>query len=242
MIRLCKPFDSEKENILFLHGFLESSETWDPFVSELSIDYNCILYDFPGHGLNQSYPSNQIKFEFICRDIISSLNELNFKEVHLICHSMGGFFGCYLKDNYPNYIKKIILSNSTIEKDTDTQLKKREKIKRIVKSSLSLLCKVSFTDYNKKRKEIKESICLSSNPEHLIEYQNILAKREDYTNLFDRFHLDFFFIFGENDRQIPWKRIQLKTKKRQYILQNEGHILPLRSKQEWLSAVLRALK
>jgi len=241
-ITLFKPYDTRKKNILFLHGFLESSETWKPFLLELSKKYNCLLYDFPGHGLNQDYSAQQIGFEEICKEIKTALTQLQITNTHLICHSMGGYFGCELKKRYPSYFNKVILSNSTLEPDTTIQQRKREKINTIIKTNLSLLCKLSFTRVSQPFKAQKESNCLMCNPEHLTAFQNLLSTRKGYTDLYHQYTTDFFFIFGEKDTQISWEGTKIITKKRQHILPNEEHLLPLNSINEWIRLILDELK
>ena len=41
---------------------------------------------------------------------------------------------------------------------------------------------------------------------------------------------------------IPWQDIKELTKNRQYILLNEGHALPVKSKDKWIRIVLEQLK
>ena len=157
-IRFYQPYNSNKENILLLHGFLENSETWGIYLPELAKFYNCLLYDFPGHGIHQDYPLENISFKCIAQDIVNALTKIGINNTHLVCHSMGGYFGCYLKNEYQPYFDKIILSNSTLKPDNPRQIKKRQKIKRIIENNLSLLCKVSFLDVDeesRKNKRIK---------------------------------------------------------------------------------------
>ncbi len=131
-------YNPHKENILFLHGFLECSDTWSPYLIELAKHFNCFLYDFPGHGKNISYPISNISFENIAKDIVSGLHELNIQYTHIICHSMGGYFGGYLKFKYPKLFNKIILSNSLLISDTKEQIKKRGKTIRVIQTNLIL--------------------------------------------------------------------------------------------------------
>jgi len=39
-----------EKTVVLLHGFLESLEIWDYFVSELSAEFRIISIDLPGHG------------------------------------------------------------------------------------------------------------------------------------------------------------------------------------------------
>lgn len=241
-ISFYKTYDPNKENILFLHGFLESHTTWVPFLSNIYSEYNCLLYDFPGHGNNLEFPLDLISFETICSEIVKILQDLNIHSTHLVCHSMGGYFGCFLKENYPNTFNKIVISNSILEPDSETQLNRRKRMIRIIKTNQPLLCKLSFTDLDNNLKSQKEAICLTCNREHLIELQNTLSKRPSFKHLYLKYTNDFFFIFGEKDIHIPWENTKIYTKKRQYTLSNEGHTLPLNSIQKWVNLVLNALK
>ena len=233
--------DSEKENILFLHGFLENSTTWDPFLKIISNQYNCFLYDFPGHGKNTL--SYDISFTEISKQIIEGLNKLNLKRIHVISHSMGGYFACYLKDEFPNYFHKIILANSTFKSDTQLQKKNRTRTIKILQSNFKKLCSVSFNQYDKVHQTNKVNQCWSNNPEQLIKLQNILMYRQDFSHVYLKYDDDFFFVFGELDNQIPWKEIKQITKKRQHIFHNLGHMLPSHLYvNEWSALILEHLK
>ena len=125
-ISFYKPYDTKKENILFLHGFLENSDTWNPFIGELSQTYNCLFYDFPGHGTNQDFPENRINFTHISSEIIEGLLQCNITKTHIVCHSMGGYFGCFLKANHNKVFDKLVLCNTILEPDSNVQLKKTQ--------------------------------------------------------------------------------------------------------------------
>lgn len=235
-------YNPQKENILFLHGFLECSGAWSPYVIELAKYFNCFLYDFPGHGENINFPINNISFENIAKDIISELRELNIQNTHIICHSMGGYFGGYLKFKYPMLFNKIVLSNSLLNSDTEEQLKKRVKTIRVIQTNLNLLCKISFNQHDTLNKKNKEKQCRNCSKEHLIKLQYILSHRTNLTFLLDEYPSDISFIFGENDTHIPWQDFNNKIKNRQHILLNEGHTLPINSKTQWLNIILELLK
>lgn len=238
-------FDQKKPTISFLHGFLENSTTWLPFIKDISVHYNCLLIDFPKHN-NSSI--KRISFDNISQSFITILEQLGIVETHLICHSMGGYFGFYLKNLFPEKINKVILCNSTFHSDNSEQKLKRDKIVNILKRNFETFCKICFSKYKDGTEvmnnvvENKIKIALSQEPKLLIAYQNLIKSRPSFEAVYLSQPLDFFFTFGELDTDIPWKEILPKIKKRYYIFPNEKHILPLNSKEKWSNLILNILE
>lgn len=44
------PTDGPTTRLTFVHGFTQTSRSWDPVVDDLSRDHECICLDAPGHG------------------------------------------------------------------------------------------------------------------------------------------------------------------------------------------------
>lgn len=236
-----------KPNITFLHGFLEDSTTWLPFLTEISETYNCLLIDFP-FCKTPNAKQQEISFGAITLEIVSLFNFLDINKTHLICHSMGGYFGCYLKNLEPNIVSKVILCNSVLQSDKRDQKLKRKKIKRVIQSNFVMFCKMCFnkyktnsTDYNK-HIDFKIERALIQDPNRLCDFQVLIEERPNFYPVFEKHNKDFFFIFGENDEDIPWKSELPTLKKRYHIISNEKHILPLNSIEEWTKKILSHLE
>lgn len=96
-----------KPKLLLLHGALGSSEIFIPLVEELKNDFECILFDFPGHG-----DSNFEEIDFSVEYFSSKLNNFilsnGYADLIVFGYSMGGYIALNTQINYPNSFKKII--------------------------------------------------------------------------------------------------------------------------------------
>lgn len=237
-----------KENILFLHGFLEDSSTWDSLIHFFINEYNVFTYDFPGHGKHKETRLKSVSLENICYDIISKLNVLGINDFHLCCHSMGGYFGLFLKEHYPNLISKIILTNSLFSKDSKNQQDKRFKTMFILKNRFAVFCNLAFLKYTRRFPQAKDKLIEKSeraktfNALLLIELQKKISQRKDQWDTYKKSQTDFCIIFSQFDEDIPWEKEYSLLKKNAFILTNETHLLPLVSELEWSKVVLNHLK
>lgn len=102
-----------KRTIVFLHGYLESSEIWKELVSDLDTD--CVCPDLLGHGANKMHDFSSI--EQMSYDVLHILDEHGVSEYNIVGHSMGGYVALDLLERDPR-CKKIILLNSNFWEDS----------------------------------------------------------------------------------------------------------------------------
>ncbi len=110
-IKFGKP---ENPAIIFLHGFMGSSEDWQPIINRFSNSHYCIAYDLPGHG-NSSVESHN-EFYGIENTISSLKRELEKNEINdfvLVGYSMGGRIALSFAIKYPELIRKLVLVSAS---------------------------------------------------------------------------------------------------------------------------------
>ncbi len=120
----------EKNNIpvLFLHGFLGSSDDWQDTVSELSNDYYCICPDLPGHGkTGVTGGDSNYSIEKTAEGLISLLNDQKIDKTFLAGYSMGGRLALYMTVYFPERFFGTVLESAS------PGLKTREKRKQRIK-------------------------------------------------------------------------------------------------------------
>ena len=110
-----------KENIVFLPGLLCDKNLFDFQIRLFEKNFNCFVPEYP----------NSTKLNSIVDSVIE---EIPFKEYHLICLSMGGYLAFELIKTQLEKIKKIALLNTKIREDTDEEKQKRIKF---IKAALS---------------------------------------------------------------------------------------------------------
>jgi pimeloyl-ACP methyl ester carboxylesterase len=99
------------ENLLILHGWNGSSDSWRKIIEILEIKSRVICPDFPGFGKTKipEKPWNLNDFVEWLREFTE---KLNLKEFFLLGHSFGGRVTIKFSISYPNKVKKLILVSS----------------------------------------------------------------------------------------------------------------------------------
>jgi pimeloyl-ACP methyl ester carboxylesterase len=104
--------------MVLIHGFLENKTMWKAFVPELSKKYRVITIDLLGHGNTEC-----IGYVHLMEDqadmLHALLTHLKIRKAVLVGHSMGGYVALAFAELYPDYMKGLLLLNSTSRADSD---------------------------------------------------------------------------------------------------------------------------
>jgi pimeloyl-ACP methyl ester carboxylesterase len=126
------------DTLVFIHGWLNSRGYWQPVISQLSLDFQCLSYDLRGFGQSQSRPILDINraeiisqhYSFIdtdlvntpvdslyspiaySQDLVALLDLLNIPGVWLIGHSLGGTIALLTAAQLPHLVKGVICINA----------------------------------------------------------------------------------------------------------------------------------
>ncbi len=125
--------------LVFIHGWLNSRGYWQPVISRLSIDLQCLSYDLRGFGESQSLPETdfsqgQVSVSLApsssygsaidspfdsaytpsayAQDLAILLQQLNITSAWLIGHSLGGTIALWAAAQMPDCIKGVICINA----------------------------------------------------------------------------------------------------------------------------------
>ena len=83
--------DISKPTLIFLHGFLGSSNDWHETIALLKDDFHCITIDLPGHGSSVTTANSRSNGFDHCHQLITNiLDDLSIKQYTLIGYSLGG--------------------------------------------------------------------------------------------------------------------------------------------------------
>lgn len=96
-----------KKTILFIYGFDGSIMMTDTFAPYLALDYNVLVFDFPGHGYSAVY--DDMSREVLKNAVFALLDELDEDEVILAGYSIGGPFALDLYTSKPGLFSHLIL-------------------------------------------------------------------------------------------------------------------------------------
>lgn len=98
--------------ILFVHGWSVSTEPYQEFLNALSQRYQVIAPVLPGFWRSSG---SQLNWDYndYANFLISFLNKLNLKKVHLIGNSLGGGINITLAATMPSIVESLVLVDST---------------------------------------------------------------------------------------------------------------------------------
>lgn len=177
--------------IVFLHGYLETKETFSSFISTYLTGKNIITIDLPGHGRSESI-NNQQTMEQIATSIIALLDYLCISKCVLYGHSMGGYVAQAITKTIPEKVVLLGLLHSNVYADTDEKKQNRlREIEMIKQGKLSIIVQtfmpqmVAEFNANKCADEIGNLINYASrmSPEGVVSCLYALMNRCDNSNM-----------------------------------------------------------
>lgn len=101
----------EGENIILLHGWGGSTESFAPVFNYLAQKFRVISIDLPGFGQSQK-PGEVWGTRDYAEFLKSFMDTLGIEKATLIGHSFGGRISIYFAAHQPDRIKKMVLVNS----------------------------------------------------------------------------------------------------------------------------------
>ena len=125
--------ESSAPVLIFIHGWLLSSNYWQPLVKQLAPRYQCLIYDLRGFGDSQPpscvsslkeevlpnsdqsqsfHPKSSYSLVAYAEDLMILLDKLNIEQAWLIGHSLGGSVALWSADICPHKVKGVICINA----------------------------------------------------------------------------------------------------------------------------------
>lgn len=131
--------------LVFLHGFLESSKIWEPFLPALEKKRQVVCIDLPGHG--ETGNLGEIHTMEIMADVVRFILEhLKIDKAGFIGHSMGGYVILALIERFPSLVKNVVLINSTPEEDSVEKKHNRDRAIELLKRNKSAYIKMAISN------------------------------------------------------------------------------------------------
>jgi pimeloyl-ACP methyl ester carboxylesterase len=188
-----------KQNIVFLPGLLCDKNLFDFQIRLFEKKFNCFVPEYP----------NSAKLNSIVDSVI---DDIPFKEYHLICLSMGGYIAFEIMKTQLKKIKNIALLNTKIREDTYKEKQKRIKfidaslsnnlfnpISKVILSSL-----IGRSNQNNIRliKQIREMAARVGKDKYISHQRAIIDRKLDI-NYFTTIKKKFLIIVGDEDMITP---------------------------------------
>lgn len=105
--------DPASPTVLFLHGFMGSSEDWRGVTASLEGRASAVAVDLPGHGASLGLSPESYTVEGAARAAVRTLDDLGVEKATLVGYSMGGRLGLYLALRFPERCSGLLLESAS---------------------------------------------------------------------------------------------------------------------------------
>lgn len=237
--------------IVFLHGFLENRNMWEAFVSEFSKKNRVVTIDLLGHGSTECLGYVH-SMEDQSDMVHAVLQELKIRKVVLVGHSMGGYVALAFAELYSDFMKGLVLLNSTSLADSIERKKNRDRAIAAVKQNYTAFVRMSignlFSEDNRER--LSEEIERVKNEALKTPLQGVVASLEGMKIRKDRqviLHFanfpillvlgkkDGVLLYEDNFAQIEGTAVKLSSFP-------DGHMSTIENKNKLLKVLLEFFK
>ncbi|KAL7603912.1 hypothetical protein Lser_V15G15247 [Lactuca serriola] len=124
--------DKRNDNVIvFLHGFLGSSEDWIPIMNAMSASSRCIAIDLPGHGgskmdaIDDVAQGVELSMQVVTDMLEKLVLVLTTKKVTLVGYSMGARITLYMALKFKNMVKGVVMISGSPGLDDVAKRKSR---------------------------------------------------------------------------------------------------------------------
>jgi 3-oxoadipate enol-lactonase len=119
-VKVAYTLSGEGLPIVLLHGWMCNRGFWNETMHFLSQSYQVLSIDFRGHG-DSDVPNGGHFLEQLAEDAYEVIEELGFKRVVLVGHSMGGMVAQQFCVNHMDHVSGLLLV-TTIAADIENRL------------------------------------------------------------------------------------------------------------------------
>ncbi len=232
--------------IVLLHGFLENKNMWEAFLPEFSKKNRVITIDLLGHGSTECLGYVH-SMEDQSDTVHAVLQELKIRKVVLVGHSMGGYISLAFAELYPDFMKGLVLLNSTSLSDSIERKKNRDRAIAAVKQNYIAFVKMSignlFSEDNRERlaEEIEKvkSQALKTPLQGVVASLEGMKIRKDRQVILQFANFPILLVLGEKDEVLLYddNLAQIEGTAVKLTSLPDGHMSTIENKNE-LSVVL----
>jgi len=233
--------------VVLLHGFLENSSMWNPFIGLLSQKNRIICIDLLGHGKTGCLGYIH-SMELMAETVEAILNHLNIKKYTFIGHSMGGYVALAFAERNPNTINGLCLMNSTADEDTLEKRYNRNRAILAVKQNHKLFIRMAVANLfsPKNRTLFSEQITGIIENAQKTSLQGVIAAlegmkiRKKRRLFFENAPFKKLFILGKKDPVLNYKLLVSQAEKSdiKIIKFSGGHMSHIENKDKFLQCIL----
>lgn len=237
--------------IVLLHGFLENSTMWDCFIPLLTKKNRVLTIDLLGHGKSES--RGYVHSMEDNADIVHAvLSELRIRKCTIIGHSMGGYVALAFAEFYPDYVKGLVLLNSTSRADSDEKKHNRDRAIKAVKHNHTNFVRLSianlFSEDNRiilaQEIEYVKTEALKTPLQGIVASLEGMKIRKDREVLLHFGSYPILLVLGKQDPVLKYDDAaeQIEGTKVELVTFNDGHMSTIENRDDLTSVLLNFLK
>lgn len=237
--------------VIFLHGFLETSSMWQPFVDTFSKTHKVVTIDLLGHGKTPCLGYIHT-MEAMAETVFAVVKALRLRKFHLAGHSMGGYVALAFAEMHPDYLKGICLINSTSRADSAERKVNRNRAIRAVKHNHKQFIRISITNLFRPKnrkifantiKEVKKE-ALTTSLQGIVAALEGMKIREDREVLLHFSPYKKMMIIGKHDPVLDFEDLIDQTKNSEVDVDifPDGHMSHVENKEDLMFSLERFIR
>ncbi|MBC3758261.1 alpha/beta hydrolase [Hyunsoonleella sp. SJ7] len=239
------------ETLVLLHGFLENSSIWTPFINDLSKNNRIICIDLLGHGLSGCLGYIH-SMELMAETVSAVLNHLKINRCTILGHSMGGYVALAFTEKHPDMVRGLGLANSTASADSEERKKNRDRAIVAVKENHKVFINMSIPNLFRPENKttFAEEIKLLKTEALKMPVQGIVAALEGMKARPNReklLHSNVYrklMILGKKDPVLNYKELksQIEGVQIDSVEFPDGHMSFIENRGQFLQAIMHFIE
>jgi pimeloyl-ACP methyl ester carboxylesterase len=229
--------DSGKgQAIVLLHGYLETSDTWQSLTDILVKTHRVIAIDLPGHG-GSGVAGETHTMEFLAGAVRKVIFCEGEEKVLLVGHSLGGYVTLAFAEMYPGLLAGYVLFHSHAHADSPDSVRRRQReiaVVRAGKKNLMYPANIAmmFAEKNLPQMQLAldRAVMIASrnSSEGIIALLNGMIIRPGRECIIEEGSVPLLWILGKCDQYFSPEKALGSTKipegSEVVILENSGHL------------------
>ncbi|RZJ35282.1 MAG: alpha/beta hydrolase [Flavobacterium sp.] len=232
--------------LVLLHGFLENRTMWNDLLPELSKRNRIICIDLLGHG--QTEPLGYVHSMEDNADLLHFvLSELRIRKCIIGGHSMGGYVALAFAELYPEYLKGLMLINSTSKADSSERKSNRDRAIKAVKADYTAFVRMSianlFSEENRTRlaskiEEVRRE-ALKTPLQGIVASLEGMKIRSDREILLHNSKFPVLLVLGKKDPVLSFDESvqQAENDNVELVIYDDGHMSPIENRDDLVKEI-----
>lgn len=241
----------EGDPVVLLHGFLENSSMWLPFIPSLAKNNRVICIDLLGHGqtdcLGYIHP-----MDLMAKCVEYVLDHLKIKCSILIGHSMGGYVSLAYSKRNPDKVMGLCLMNSTAKNDSAERKKNRDRAIQAVKQNHKTFIRIAVSNlfgpnnvhhFSKDIKRIVEE-AIQTPLQGIIAALEGMKIRPDLQSFYKSGEFKKMMIISKNDPVLDYRSLiyEAESSEAKIVEFSDGHMSYIENKSAFLQNLLHFIE